>query len=108
MAPQEDRADEEYGPSVWRNFVLGEIFPEVPTVIDCVDDKPRRLATSHLERITSDPSIFGGRPCIRGMRVRVKDIIDLLASGASRAEILADYPYLEDDDIGAALEYAAQ
>ena len=63
---------------------------------------------SHLERITSDPAILGGRPCIRGMRVRVKDILDLLASGATRDEILADYPYLESDDIAAALEYAAQ
>ena len=63
---------------------------------------------SHLNRITSDPAIFGGRPCIRGMRVRVKDILDLLASGATRDEILADYPYLESDDIAAALEYAAQ
>jgi uncharacterized protein (DUF433 family) len=64
--------------------------------------------TSHLDRITSDPAILGGRPCIRGMRVRVKDILDLLASGASRADILKDYPYLEDNDIAAALEYAAQ
>ncbi len=63
--------------------------------------------TSHLDRITTDPAIFGGRPCIRGMRVRVKDILDLLASGASRADILGDFPYLEDDDIAAAREYAA-
>ncbi len=46
-------------------------------------------------------------PCIRGLRIRVKDILDLLASGASREEILADYPYLEAQDIVAALEYAA-
>jgi uncharacterized protein (DUF433 family) len=64
--------------------------------------------TSHLDRITTNPEVLGGRPCIRGLRVRVKDILDLLASGASRAEILQDYPYLEDDDIAAALEYAAQ
>lgn len=60
-----------------------------------------------LERITIDPNQCGGRPCIRGMRVRVQDIIGLLASGASRDEILKDYPYLEDNDISAALEYAA-
>jgi len=60
---------------------------------------------SQLDRITSDPAVLGGRPCIRGMRVRVKDILDLLASGASRAEILGDYPYLEDADIPAATEY---
>jgi uncharacterized protein (DUF433 family) len=64
--------------------------------------------TSRLDRITTDPAVLGGRPCIRGLRVRVKDILDLLASGASRGDILADYPYLEDDDIAAALEYAAQ
>ncbi len=63
---------------------------------------------SELYRITMRPEQCGGRPCIRGLRVRVKDILDLLASGASREEILADYPYLEPGDITAALEYAAQ
>jgi uncharacterized protein (DUF433 family) len=60
------------------------------------------------QRITIDPEKCGGRPCIRGLRVRVQDIIGLLAAGASRHEILDDYPYLEDDDISAALEYAAR
>lgn len=64
--------------------------------------------TTRLDRITADPDVFGGRPCIRGLRVRVKDILDLLAAGAGRDEILADFPYLEDDDIAAALEYAAR
>lgn len=64
--------------------------------------------TTRLDRITVDPDVFGGRPCIRGLRVRVKDILDLLAAGAGRDEILADFPYLEDDDIAAALEYAAR
>ncbi len=63
---------------------------------------------SRLERITSDPAVMGGRPCIRGLRVRVTDILDMLAGGASRREILDDYPYLEDEDIAAALEFAAQ
>ena len=63
---------------------------------------------SHLNRITSDPEICGGRPCIRGQRIRVTDILDLLAGGATRSEILSDYPYLEEDDITAALEYAAR
>ena len=58
-------------------------------------------------RITSNPAICLGKPCIRGMRIRVKDVLDLLASGASRLEILKDYPYLEDEDISAALAYAA-
>lgn len=63
---------------------------------------------SQLHRITVSPDQCGGRPCIRGLRVRVKDILDLLAAGASREEILADYPYLEAEDITAALEFAAQ
>jgi len=62
---------------------------------------------SHLNRITVDPERCGGRPCIRDLRIRVKDVLDLLANGASREEILADYPYLEDQDITAALEFAA-
>jgi len=49
----------------------------------------------------------GGRPTIRGTRMRVKDILDLLAAGATREEIVSDYPYVEPEDITAALEYAA-
>ncbi len=64
-------------------------------------------ATSELLRITTDPTVCGGRPCIRGLRVRVKDVLDLLASGATVDEIVADYPYLEREDITAALQYAA-
>jgi uncharacterized protein (DUF433 family) len=60
------------------------------------------------QRITFDPEQCGGRPCIRGMRIRVKDILDMLAGGASRSEILDDCAYLEDADITAALEYAAR
>ena len=63
---------------------------------------------SELHRITVDPALCGGRPTIRGMRIRVKDVLDLLAAGAERAEILADYPYLEAGDITAVLEFAAQ
>ncbi len=63
---------------------------------------------SILERITVNPHQCGGRPCIRGMRMRVKDILELLAAGASREEILADYPYLEPEDITAALAFAAR
>jgi uncharacterized protein (DUF433 family) len=59
-------------------------------------------------RITSDPGIFGGKPIIRGMRIRVVDILDLLAAGETREVILEDYPYLEDEDITAALEYSSQ
>ncbi|MDD2802175.1 MAG: DUF433 domain-containing protein [Methylococcales bacterium] len=62
---------------------------------------------SALNRITIDPQLCGGRPCIRHMQIRVKDILDLLTSCASTAEILGYYPYLEADDIKAALEYTA-
>jgi uncharacterized protein (DUF433 family) len=63
---------------------------------------------SNLQRITIDPAQCGGRPCLRGLRIRVTDVLDLLASGASNQEILADYPLLEARDIAAALEYAAR
>lgn len=59
-------------------------------------------------RITFDAGICGGRPTIRGMRIRVSDVLGMLAAGATRAEVLADFPYLEDQDITAALEYAAE
>jgi uncharacterized protein (DUF433 family) len=58
-------------------------------------------------RITADPDVCGGRPCIRGMRIAVGDVVGLLAGGMSREGILADYPYLEAADIDAALAYAA-
>ena len=61
-----------------------------------------------LERITIDPEQCGGRPCIRGMRIRVIDVLQLLAAGETREQILADYPYLEPEDIQAALLYAAR
>jgi uncharacterized protein (DUF433 family) len=62
---------------------------------------------SHLDRITFDPEQCGGRPCIRHYRLRVKDVLDLLAARVPEAEILADYPFLEPEDIQACLEYAA-
>lgn len=58
----------------------------------------------YIERITVDPNQCGGRPCIRGMRIRVKDVLDLLAAGVSEEAVLKDYPYLEPDDIRAVLE----
>lgn len=60
------------------------------------------------ERITFHPNQCGGRPCIRGMRIRVKDILDLLAAKVPESEILEDFPYLEPEDIAACLEYAAE
>ena len=60
-----------------------------------------------MSRITDDPAVMGGKPCIRELRVTVGAILGLLASGQSEAEILAAYPYLEQLDIRAALSYAA-
>ena len=56
------------------------------------------------QHISIDPAICGGRPCIRGTRMRVRDVLSLLAAGATRDEILGDYPYLKDEDISAALK----
>ena len=61
---------------------------------------------SDLARITLDPEVMGGKPCIRGLRVTVGTVLGLLASGHSEEEILAAYPYLELGDIRAALAYA--
>ena len=63
---------------------------------------------SQIHRITFAPNQCGGRPCIRGMRIRVKDVLEMFASGATEAEILESYPYLEHGDVQAALEYAAR
>ena len=60
-----------------------------------------------LDRITIEPGKCGGRSCIRGMRVRVKDILEMLASRVPESEILKDFPYLEPQDIDACLQYAA-
>ncbi len=60
-----------------------------------------------INRITLDPDVMGGKPCIRGLRVTVGAIVGLLAAGRSREEILAAYPYLEPEDIDQALAYAA-
>lgn len=60
-----------------------------------------------LKRITVEPGKRGGRPCIRGLRITVYDILEYLASGMSIDEILADFPYLERADIQASLAYAA-
>lgn len=60
-----------------------------------------------LKRITIEPGKCGGRPCIRGLRVRVVDVLQLFSAGATFEEILADYPFLEREDILAAIQYAA-
>lgn len=82
-------------------------------------ESPTRRATWHppfgsyscgmglVHRITIDPAQCGGRPCIRGMRIRAKDVLDMAAAGVPRSEILDSYPDLEEEDIRACLEYAA-
>jgi uncharacterized protein (DUF433 family) len=65
--------------------------------------KEPAIMAAHLSRITTNPEICGGRPCIANTRMRVSDVLDLLAAGETRAAILADYPYLADEDITAAL-----
>ncbi len=87
------------GPSIrpWARWVL--------RFFTCIPLSQHR--SSPTERLTSNPNQCGGRPCIRGMRIRVKDVFDPLAAGVQEAEILADYPYLEAEDISACLAYAA-
>jgi len=62
---------------------------------------------SYLNRITVDLEQCSGRPCIRGMRIRVKDVLEMLAGGASETQILEDFPDLETADIRACLQYAS-
>jgi uncharacterized protein (DUF433 family) len=62
---------------------------------------------NQIDRITFNPAVMGGKPCIRGLRVTVGTIIGLLASGRTNEEILHAYPYIEEDDIRQALAYAA-
>ncbi len=71
------------------------------------EDAYLRAMNPLLARITIESGKCGGRPCIRGYRIRVKDVLELLAHGASWDEILGDYPFLETDDIRACLEFAA-
>ena len=65
------------------------------------------MPVKKLERITFDPDVMGGRPCIRGLRVTVGTVVGLLAAGKSREDILRLYPYLEPADVDEALAYAA-
>jgi uncharacterized protein (DUF433 family) len=66
-----------------------------------------RFNMPQLTRITRDPRVMGGKPCIRGMRVTVGTVVGLVAAGRTREEILREYPYLEAEDIAEALSYAA-
>jgi uncharacterized protein (DUF433 family) len=72
---------------------------------DVKDRSPQGMP--QLTRITRDPAVMGGKPCIRGMRVTVGTVVGLVAAGRTREEILREYPYLEAEDIAEALSYAA-
>jgi uncharacterized protein (DUF433 family) len=74
---------------------------------DVLDDPAKIQEMDLLKRITHDPAVMGGRPCIRGMRVTVGTIVGLLAAGHTVDDVLDAYPYLEKDDVQAALAYAA-
>ena len=65
------------------------------------------MSTNVLSRITSDPAQCGGRPCVRGMRIRVTDVLDLLATGMSRTQVLEELPDLEAEDVEACLRFAS-
>jgi len=62
---------------------------------------------SEMQRITFDPAVMGGKPCVRGLRVTVGTVVGLLAAGRTAEQVLAAYPYLEPADIQACLAYAA-
>ena len=70
--------------------------------IRCYSDDAQQLS-----RISTNPEVMGGKPCIRGMRVTVGMIVGVLAAGRSVEDLLRDFPYLEDEDIREALAYAA-
>jgi len=79
------------------------------SILKCLGACPEDLYSTSitaLTRVSHDPNVMGGKPCIRGMRVTVGTIVGLVASGKSREEILGLYPYLEADDITEALSYA--
>lgn len=67
-----------------------------------------QMQTEIFPRITVNPEICFGKPTVRGMRLRVSDVLDMLAAGATREEILESYPNLQDEDITACLAYAAR
>ena len=92
------RANCGIGPSVPRSYLSADV--EYVKVFNMESDL--------LQRISIEPGKCGGRPCIRGMRIRVKDVLDMLAEGATQEEILSDFPDLEPEDIRASIAYAAR
>lgn len=99
-----------------RNFLAQwNRVPRSDARISVISEQPGTIAGAReqidemlFSLIASDPEICGGRPCIKGTRMRVSDIVGMMAHGATASEIVADYPYLSEDDIHAALFYAAR
>ena len=76
--------------------------------ISFVGTRSQEAAVSMINRITVNPRQCGGRPCVRGMRIRVTDVLDLLAAGLSREQVLEELPDLETEDLDACLQYASR
>ena len=98
-----------------RKFLAPHKLPSARAKIKVLKDEPiatagsrRKGQTELASRIVSSPDICGGRPCVKGTRMRVSDLLEMLADGASREEILADFPYISNDDISAALAFGAR
>ena len=91
-----------------KSIRINVLKPEFDETVPAKGESDRRIMELLSSRISIDPRICGGRPRIKGTRVRVSDVVDMLAHGATREEILEDYPYLAKDDIVAALAYAAR
>lgn len=84
------------------------LFQRTPAKLGKGGARRHRPRMNLLERITVDPDQCGGKPCIRGMRIRVKDILEMLGAGMSDADILQEFPYLELEDLRASQLYAAR
>jgi Uncharacterized conserved protein len=103
LYPQLKFFTSQYGKQPRQDFRISVAPDEIGSEI------PASFGDSRVDdRIVSDPGICGGRPRIRGTRMRVSDIVEMIAEGVSREEIIADFPYVRNDDITAALRYAAR
>jgi uncharacterized protein (DUF433 family) len=96
------------GPQSSDRYVAAEAFFGLVRSPRNANSVNLRRAMHWKERITVNPKQCGGRPCVRGMRIRVVDVLDLLAAGLSREQILDELPDLEEEDIEAALRYASR
>jgi uncharacterized protein (DUF433 family) len=82
--------------------------PKLDTLSLSFKEMARMMKHNYMERITIEPGKRSGKPCIRGMRITVYDVLEYLAAGMTEAEILADFPELEGEDIRACLSFAAE